>query len=281
MSIKHTRFPSLIVVHNESGDVLSPEQTKLTMDFLKNQDLTFFDNIKWVAYDCSLASNISPSAIPVLCRLSVQLEQQGVKFSIICSPKTYAAITKQGIERMVNPYPSLETFSTATGLAQNINKDNARIFLNTTIDSVMLSIKMMLETEVTSNNIRIVDANSTMPDLQVGAIASIVSTYFNGNLVLGFSNDVFKKAMSKFLQMEVTEITPVIKDGAAELLNVIIGQTKIVLNEKGFAIQQVIPSVLSGEKINVFPPSKQKAILIENVCDFGKFYLILSTNTSN
>jgi chemotaxis protein CheX len=112
-------------------------------------------------------------------------------------------------------------------------------------------------------------------------MAGILSTHFNGNLVIGFTEDNFKKSMTQFLLMEVTELTGEILDGAAELLNVIIGQTKIKLNEKGFEIKQVIPSVITGEKIKINPVASHRAILIDYESTAGNFFILLSTNKSH
>ncbi len=119
-----------------------------------------------------------------------------------------------------------------------------------------------------------------LPLIEAGAMAAIVSTHFSGNLVIGFTQDVFKKAMSRFLQMEVAELTAKIKDGAAEFLNVIIGQTKSKLNDIGFEIRQVIPNVIMGQQIEITPMSKQSCIHIRCATDVGEVNIFLSTNSN-
>jgi hypothetical protein len=48
--------------------------------------------------------------------------------------------------------------------------------------------------------------------------------------------------MGKMLGEEFKAITQDLQTGAAELLNIIFGSAKVVLNEQGYAIQKAIPT---------------------------------------
>lgn len=278
MAIKHDRNGAVVVVNVDTTDILKPEATKDFMEFIRSQDEAFFTDIKWIAYNCSQVSTVAAMCFPVLCRLSSFLEQKNISLSLIGSTKITSIISKQGIERMIFPFADLETFNKHAGVSANSKQKNAKEFLNTTLESVASSMKIMLEATILSTEVKTINSADQMQNIQIGAIAGIVSTHFNGNLVIGFTNTDFKAAMSRFLQMEVIEITSEIKDGVAELLNVIIGQTKITLNDRGFDIQQVIPNVITGDNLSIYSTNKQKSILINYTCDFGKFCIILSTN---
>ncbi len=277
-AIKFERTGNVAIVNVEATEMLKPEAAKEIMDRIKAEDAKFFTGLKWVVYNCGYVGNVAGMCFPVLCRLASHLEQYKIHFCLVGSNKITDIIHKQGIERMVIPCASMEAFYKQAGISQNTNKENVKEFLNTTLESVVSSMKIMLEATIISSEVRTIDSSSPIPKIQIGAIAGIVSSHFTGNLIIGFTNEDFKAAMTRFLQMEVKEITNEIRDGVAELLNVIIGQTKIVLNDRGFDIQQVIPNVVSGESINIQPANKQKAILINYVCDFGKFFIILTTN---
>lgn len=141
-------------------------------------------------------------------------------------------------------------------------------------------MKILLELENIKTEVSVVTDPTQILLIEAGAIAGIISAHFNGNLVLGFSLNVYKKAMSRFLQTEVVELTPQIRDGAAELLNVIIGQTNTKLNEIGFEIRQVIPSVIFGEDIQIMPMSNQSCVHIKCINELGELNIFLSTNSS-
>lgn len=277
-NIKIERNANVASINVEATDILKPEVVKQILDQIKSTDIKFFADTKWFVYNCTNVNTVAGMAFPILCRLASHLEQYKIHFCLVGSNKITDVIYKQGIERMVIPCASMEAFYKQVGLSGAPDKEKVKEFLNTTLESVVSSMKIMLEAKILSSEVKTIDSTSQMPQIQVGAIAGIVSSHFNGNLVIGFTNEDFKEAMTRFLQMDVEEVTTEIRDGVAELLNVIIGQTKIVLNDRGFDIQQVIPNVISGESINILPANKQKAILINYVCDFGKFCIILTTN---
>ena len=176
---------------------------------------------------------------------------------------------------MVHYAVSTEEFYKIHGI--DTSKENTRIFLNCLLESTITTVKLLLELENIKNEVSIVTDHKKIPSIQIGAMAGIISAHFSGNLVIGFSVEVFKKAMSRFLQTEITEVDEEIKDGAGEFLNVIIGQTKTKLNESGFGIRQVIPSVISGDKIEIGPMGRQPYIFIRCITDIGDIFLFLST----
>src|SRR5271170_5183018 len=88
------------------------------------------------------------------------------------------------------------------------------------------------------------------PDFAIAGVIGITSASFNGTITLCFPEKVFLGAMSKMLGEEFTEITQGLQDGVAELLNIIFGQAKIVLNQQGHSIQKAIPTVVRGKNIS-------------------------------
>ncbi len=275
------RKSNCLIFNAEAGATVKPDAVKEILEYIKSQDENFFSGIKFVAYNCSQVNLVAAMCFPVMCRISSFLEQNKISFSLVGSSKVTDIIFKQGIERMIIPVASLEAFYKNANVSNEPKREVVKEFLNTTLDSVVSSLKVMLEAKVLATEVVTVTRADQLPLIQIGASAGIISTHFNGNLIIAFSNDDFKVAMTKFLQMEVSEITPDIRDGVAELLNVIIGQTKIILNDRGFDIQLVIPNVISGDNINILPPNKQKSILVNFKCDFGKFCILLTTNIAH
>lgn len=237
-----------------------------------------FKDQKWFVLSAENVQTVAPNFCSILCRISSFAEQQGMKFALIGDLKLGNLITKNAIERMVVYAATKEDFYQKNGID---NKENVRIFLNTLLDSTLTTMKVLLELDGIKKEVAILTDPSKVPHIEAGAIAGIVSAHFTGSLVLGFTMDVFKKAMSRFLQADITEITPEIKDGAAEFLNVIIGQTKIKLNEIGFDIRQVIPNVIMGQKIEITPMSKQRLIHILCMTEIGDIHIFLSTNSNS
>ena len=79
--------------------------------------------------------------------------------------------------------------------------------------------------------------------------------------------------MSKMLGEEYTEITPDLQDGVAELLNIVFGQAKTTLNERGYALDMAIPNIVSGDSVNLDSITKGKTVVVPFETEFGPFYI--------
>lgn len=274
MSLK-SEFVNKALILSENKDIVKKEDVKGAMLFYALNGSDSENDVEWVVYDLSASERLATSAVPFLCNFMSKIHESKMKFCLIASSGVRNTIESQGLSNAVSMYSSVDDFrkQTVTKKATATTE-----FLNILLDSVIYTMKVSLETEVKALPCVHVKSNSEIPPLQVGAIAGVISDFFNGNLLIGFEKEDFLKAMSLFLGMEVTEISDISKDGAAELLNVFIGQAKIKLNEKSFNIQQVIPSVVAGDAVSIGPMSHQTALLIPFECDFGKFFTILTTN---
>ena len=237
-----------------------------------------FKELKWFVLDVdNNAQTISSNFSSVVCRIASMAEQYGLKFALMGNQKLQELLTKNGVDRMIPYSPSKEEFFKTIGGSE---KDNVRLFLNAVVESTISTMRVLLEIPDVKTEVTVRKDSKNFPQIQAGAMAAIISAHFNGNLVIGFSLDVFRKSMSRFLQMEITEVSPEIKDGAAEFLNVIIGQTKIKLNDIGFEIRQVIPSVIFGEDIQIMPMSNQSCVHIKCITELGEINIFLSTNSN-
>lgn len=274
MALKINKQSDMLVLIEEISEPISKAEIKAAEMAVSTQ-IEDDSDLKWVVYDLSRCEKMKASTIPFLCNFTSRINEAKVKLALIPSPKIYELIQSQGLGNAFSMFKNIDDFRKQTSTKKT---GAATEFLNTLLDSVIYTMKVSLETEVKALSPLVIKANSDIPSLQVGAIAGIISQHFNGNILIGFSKPDFLKAMSLFLAMDVENITDETKDGAAELLNVFIGQAKIKLNEKSFDIQQVIPSVVTGEQVDVGPMSHQTAIMIPFECGFGNFFVILTTN---
>lgn len=256
---------------------LTPDDIKALFDRVKLINADYYKDAKWFLLNLSGVQTASNNFASIMCRVAAHIEENGLKLTVIADPKLCQIIIKNGVERMVNFATSEDEFYKIQGI--DADKENLRIFLNTLLESTITTMKVLLELEAIKTTVHIVKDSAEIPRIEAGAMAGIISAHFTGNLIIGFNLDIFKKAMSRFLQMEVVEFTPEIKDGAAEFLNVIIGQTKTKLNALGFEIRQVIPSVIMGQNIEISPMRKQSFVRIECETEIGSMQILLSTST--
>ncbi len=118
------------------------------------------------------------------------------------------------------------------------------------------------------------------PDIAIAGIIGITSTAFNGTITLCFPEAVFLGAMSKMLGEEFKEVTNDLQDGVAELLNIIFGQAKVVLNHQGHTIQKAIPTVVRGEKLSTRSMSTSLVIVLPFKTELGEFIIEVCSETS-
>jgi CheY-specific phosphatase CheX len=67
------------------------------------------------------------------------------------------------------------------------------------------------------------------------------SEIFEGRLKLGFQSEIYLDLINKVLMIDATEVSDDNVDFIAELVNMIYGQSKIILNETGHNFLKVIP----------------------------------------
>lgn len=118
-------------------------------------------------------------------------------------------------------------------------------------------------------------------DISIAAIIGLNCESFNGLIVIAFPKAVFLKAMGNMFGEVLHEITDDMQDGASELLNMIYGQAKIVLNDQGFGISRALPSVIRGEKLRLYQDTSSKVFVLPFTCEAGTFYVEICTEGLN
>lgn len=83
-------------------------------------------------------------------------------------------------------------------------------------------------------------------DIDISGTLQIKSPYFHGLIAVSFNDQTYTKVVEQMLKKEIEGITAENQDGAAEIINIIFGQTKKTLNTKGYTLERAVPSVLRG-----------------------------------
>lgn len=107
----------------------------------------------------------------------------------------------------------------------------------------------------------------------VSGVIDIVSHRFNGCVIISFPQATFLKVMSGMLGEEFTEMGQEIVDGASEITNMIFGQSKIILNERGYGINIALPQIVTGKGHSLSAMSKGPAVLIPFKSTAGDFFV--------
>lgn len=126
---------------------------------------------------------------------------------------------------------------------------------------------------------RLSHVNDKIQDLPIAiaGVMNISTESFNGSIALAFPEEVFLRIYESLSGENHVKINDEIKDAAGELLNIIFGSAKTVLNEEfGFTLSPTLPTVLSGDKIKIRQHSKQQVIVLPFKTKFGDFHVEIS-----
>ena len=113
--------------------------------------------------------------------------------------------------------------------------------------------------------------------VDIAGILGITSQAFNGTIAICFPEKVFLSLMSKMLGEEFTEINKDLEDGAAELLNMIFGHAKKILNPQGHTIEKALPTVIRAKNLSINHNGSKESILLPFSIDDMTFYMEIAT----
>jgi chemotaxis protein CheX len=148
-------------------------------------------------------------------------------------------------------------------------------FINPFIGATLNVLKVQAEIAAQTGKISLKKSGEPLKG-DVSGIIGIVSEAFNGCVVISFPESTFLKIMSGMLGEELTEMNQELTDGAGEIVNIIFGQAKVVLNERGFGINMALPQVISGKGHSLSALSKGPIILVPFTSTAGDFFIEIS-----
>lgn len=146
-------------------------------------------------------------------------------------------------------------------------------FVNPFIDSAITTLTgLCVVRGINPEKVRLKKNDAPM-DTDISGSLAITSPNFQGNIAVSFNYDVFIKVLSAMLEEEISDINSENEDGAAEIINIIFGQTKAVLNSKGYELERAIPSVVKGHNHNISSSVKIPTLVIPIGSDLGTFFI--------
>lgn len=140
------------------------------------------------------------------------------------------------------------------------------------IDSAkeIFSTMIMMDIEVVGKNL---DEGKALND-SISGVIGLAGTH-KGVLAIHLPNPVAMAITGSFLGMEVTEMGEDVEDAVGELANMLGGNVKTILSEKGRDIELSMPSTISGKAYNFQPTKEVEKVSINFSCEVGKFSIEL------
>ncbi len=145
-------------------------------------------------------------------------------------------------------------------------------FVNPFLGATLNVLKVQASIEAQPGKITLKQSGEPLKG-DVSGVIGIVSDTFKGNVVISFPESTFLKVMSNMLGEEYTEISQDIVDGAGEITNMIFGQAKVVLNERGYGVQIALPQVITGKNHMLSNQSKGPTVIIPFNSTAGDFFV--------
>lgn len=167
--------------------------------------------------------------------------------------------------------------------AEQETKRNFKVdvnFINPFVDSTMNTLKVQCSVTVTPQKIYLKDVDDPFSNLNI-AIAGVIgltSKAFNGSIAVCFPKETFLKVLSNMLGETYTDITKDVEDAAGELLNIIFGGAKVVLNDKGYGIEKAIPTIVRGTDLKVRHLSPNPTMVLPFDSSAGPFAIEISVD---
>ena len=237
------------------------------------------DQFPLVIFDFSPVLDIHPQALRTLSRLLSGYSQNDVKTAFVVKAAVAKFISNSGMDRIIRCYASITEIIPNTS-SQTGDKTKTLEFLNTALDAAVFTFKVATNTVVNHKKPFMRDKDN-VPQHDVAAMVGLFSAHFHGTLILAFPAGTYLPIMNRLTGGSFNELTPEVRDGVAELLNIILGQAKTNLNQKGFQIKQAIPTLLQGGVFSAAGSSVARSVIIPFECDAGSFFIELTTNSDN
>ena len=236
------------------------------------------EKIPMIVFDLSTVKEIYPQALRTIARSLSTLSQNDVKSAFLVQPSVFKFVSQSGMDRMIRCFESIQEIVPRATASTDENHRTLE-FLNTALDAAVYTFKVATNTVVTHQKPYLRNESPQPLQYDVAAMVGLVSAHFRGTLVLAFPAKTYLPIMNRLTGGNSTELQEETRDGVAELLNIILGQAKANLNQKGFQIKQAIPTLIEGGKFHSAESSATRSLIIPFTSDTGDFFIELTTDT--
>ena len=134
----------------------------------------------------------------------------------------------------------------------------------------IFSTMVMMEISVNGTHL----AKSIPLTESISGVIGLAGTH-KGVLAIHIPNKVAMAITGSFLGMEVDEINEDVEDAVGELANMLGGNVKAILSEKGKDIDLSLPTTITGQQYDFQPTKDAERIIIPFKCDVGEFAIDL------
>ncbi|OYZ23641.1 MAG: hypothetical protein B7Y39_04070 [Bdellovibrio sp. 28-41-41] len=225
---------------------------------------------------------VSYKGFKILSQLAVAQKRPKLQMYVLTQLKaTITLIKSEGMDIALKPVETLfEVPQRAVSAAKPTTKLDVS-FINPFIEGAIKTLDVQCQVTVTIDKPLLKTKDTKLPVIDILGIIGITSKTFNGNISICFPEKVFLFIMSKMLGEDYIEITKDLEDGAGEILNMIFGHAKRVLNENGHSFEKAIPAIVRAKDLSVSHLSDQGSIVLPFKSEAGEFFMEISINNGH
>ncbi len=110
-------------------------------------------------------------------------------------------------------------------------------------------------------------------DIDISGTLAITSPYFRGSIAISFNDKIYQSILWRMMEECVEDVTIDNQSSIAEIINIIFGQTKAVLNQRGYSLDRAIPSVVRGREHTALNHDNIPVLIVPFHSDLGDFWI--------
>lgn len=142
------------------------------------------------------------------------------------------------------------------------------------IAAVSSTFAQMLHTQVTPKR-SFTRGEEELMAADIAAVAGFNTTHLHGSIIFGVPKSTYLNLMARYFGEAPGSQNFETRDGASEVLNVIMGKMRAVLSTEDSAMRKAIPSTLLGKQVAVLPSFEKRSVILPYDTDVGPFYIEL------
>lgn len=224
-----------------------------------------------VLVNCEKISILPRDWIRALMLVQLNLRKINKDMKLVhVNPGVMKSLKQEGIEEYFKMSKDVNEALKEFGIVVKRRMDME--FLNPFLSATIHVLKVQAGTVVTPGQVFIKKPTDTLMG-DVSGLIGIVSATFKGSVIISFPKDTFLNVISRMLGEKIYTLEKEVTDGAGEITNMIFGQAKIELNQKGYGIQTALPSVITGEGHSHSARTKGPVMVVPFDSDVGSFFV--------
>ncbi|MBX3022418.1 MAG: chemotaxis protein CheX [Bdellovibrionales bacterium] len=110
----------------------------------------------------------------------------------------------------------------------------------------------------------------------ISGMVGLTQDRLEGNLILAFPEASLYAILSQVYAREFKAIDRIVKEGAAEMANMVYGHMKASLNERGHGLRMSLPNVVIGHNHAILSTDNSRSLIAAFEFDKNKFHVIVA-----